>query len=159
MASITIQKARLRLKSPNRFKLQKDIFETFVLFQPKEWLTYAASEDLLLSSLREKWAVVVVSKNNEKRNTFARKYTSQAISIILHHSKTGKVKDFIINASDLRPELKEQLTARNIGGTPKQYYKIVDEIISNAVTRLFEDLDIVYYHKNLADKLRVRLEA
>jgi hypothetical protein len=92
------------------------------------------------------------------RKTLARKYNRQAIDIILHHSKTGRVRDFIINGSDLRPHIREQLTINKIGGTPKQYHKIVDEIFSSAVRRIFEELDLVYYHEHLAGKLRVRLE-
>jgi hypothetical protein len=64
----------------------------------------------------------------------------------------------VINGSDLGQHVKEELTARRIGGTPKQYRKIIDEIFSNAVTRLFEDLDLVYFHDHLANKLHVRLE-
>jgi hypothetical protein len=64
----------------------------------------------------------------------------------------------VINSSDLRQHVKEELTARRIGGTPKQYRKIIDEIFSNAVRRLFEDLDLVYFHDHLANKLHVRME-
>jgi hypothetical protein len=76
----------------------------------------------------------------------------------LHHSRTGRVRDFIINSSDIRRPVKEELTNKRIGGTPEEYRKIVDEIFSNAVRRLFEEIDLVYYHGHLAGKLIVRLE-
>jgi predicted RNase H-like nuclease len=100
---------------------------------------------------------VVTVNNPSKRQTLARKYNRQAINIILHHAKTGHVKDFVINESDLRSHVKEELTIKRIGGTPREYYKLVDEIFSNSVRRLFEDLDLVYYHDHLASKLTVRV--
>ena len=153
------QKPVLRLKSPKRFLVQRQELKRERL--PR---TYAATEDDLLCSLVTTWEVVAIAVNNnngnknEVRKTLARKYNRQAIDTILHHSKTGRIRDFVINDSDLRPNTREQLTISKIGGTPKQYHKIVDEIFSSAVRRLFEELDLVYYHEHLAGKLRVRLE-
>ncbi|SRR5215204_392485 len=144
------QKLIIRLKDPKRFLplWQRD---------REEWLqTYAATEDDLFKNLSIRWEVVTI--NNGKRKTYSKTYNRQAIDIILHHSKTGHVKDFVINESDLRAHVKEELTIKRIGGTPREYYKIVNEIFTNVVRRLFEDLDPVYYHDHLAGKLTVRVE-
>ena len=152
------QKPVLKLKSPKRFSQRQQLEH---VRQPQ---TYAATEDDLLCSLVTTWEVVAIAVNNnngnknEVRKTLARKYNRQAIDTILHHSKTGRIRDFVIYDSDLRPNTREQLTISKIGGTPKQYHKIVDEIFSGAVRRLFEELDLGYYHEHLAGKLRVRLE-
>jgi hypothetical protein len=144
------QKLVIRLKDPKRFL-------PLWLRDREEWLqTYAATEDDLFKNLSIRREVVTINKPSN-RQTLAPKYNRQAIDIILHHSKTGHVKDFVINDSDLRAHVKEELTIKRIGGTPKEYFKIIDEIITTAVRRLFEDIDLVYYHEHLAGKLTVRI--
>src|SRR5215207_4022195 len=146
------QKLIIRLKDPKRFLplWQRD---------REEWLqTYAATEDDLFKNLSIRREVVTINNGKSKRQTLAPKYNRQAIDIILHHAKTGRVRDFVINESDLRSHVKEELTIKKIGGTPREYYKIVNEIFTNVVRRLFEDLDPVYYHDHLAGKLTVRVE-
>jgi hypothetical protein len=148
-------KPLVKIKSPRRFDVQ---IHASILYRQKQrernLQTYTATEDDLWSQLFWCWEVVTL-KNGKK--TFARKYQRQAIDIIIYHSKSGQVKDFIINEFDLRRELREELSIKRIGGTPKEYYKIVDEIFFNAVRRLFEELDLVYYQDHLAGRLRVRL--
>jgi hypothetical protein len=117
--------------------------------------TYAATENDLTSRLHNCWECPVIE--GKGRRTYASKYNRQAIAIILHHSKTGHVKDFVINESDLHSDLKYELTNERIGGTPKEYRNTISEIFTGAVKQLFEDLDAVYYHEHLADKLRVRM--
>ena len=142
--------SKVIIKSPKRF------FPQWYDQGQRRQQTYAATEDDVLKYLSTTWEVVIV--NDGKRKTLARKYNRQAVYIILHHSKTGRVRDFIIYSSDIRRPVKEELTNKRIGGTPKEYHKIVDEIFSNAVRRLFEEIDLVYYHEHLAGKLMVRLE-
>jgi hypothetical protein len=80
----------VRLKDPKRFL-------PLWLRDREEWFqTYAATEDDLFKNLSIRWEVVTVN-NPSKRQTLARKYNRQAINIILHHAKTGHVKDFVIN--------------------------------------------------------------
>jgi hypothetical protein len=170
----TRTKPIIRLKDPRRFLLQTQIFKTFeqtrphpvydnylysVYLNPKDIdlvkeQTYAATEDDVLHNLLTCWEVVTIKNGKEK--TPVRKYSIQAIAIITHHAKTGQVNDFVIKESDLRRPLRKRLTIEKIGGTPKQYRKIVETIISRAVRRLFEELDLVYYYDHLADKLGVR---
>jgi hypothetical protein len=148
-----IAKPKVIIKSPKRFlipwqKQQNQIFPT-----------YAATEDDVLNSLLFRLEPVILRDNNGNviRKTSAKKYNRQALDIILNHSKTGKVKDFIINESDLLRSAREELTNKRIGGTPKEYFKVVEEIFTTAVRRLFEDIDLVYYHEHLAGKLTVRI--
>jgi hypothetical protein len=150
MSSKPKQKLVVKIKDPRRF------YPQWLKEQERQQQTYSATEDDLLSDLLTRWEAVVI--NDGKRKTFAKKYNRQAIDIILYHSKTGLVRDFVIKESDLRRHTKEELTNKRIGGTPKEYHQIVDEIFSNAVRRLFEELDLVYYHNHLAGKLQVRLE-
>jgi hypothetical protein len=124
--------------------------------EPKQFQTYSATEDDLLCNLMCRNEVVIVNKG--KRKTLAKKYNRQAISIILHHSRTSRVNDFVINLSDLTTEVKEELTLDRIRGTKRQYYKIFNEILCSVVQRLFENLDLVYYHDHLASRIKVRLD-
>jgi hypothetical protein len=177
-------KVKVIIRDPKRFlinkenqELQQRIFATFKYPRPRQecesysqlacgrdWenidptylQTYAATEDEFLFTLLRTWEVV---KLKNGRKTLYRKYNKQAIGIILHHARSGKVKDFIINDYDIRGHLRDQLSLENIGGTQKERDKIVHMIISNAVRRLFEELDLEHYHNHLVDKMRWRLEA
>ena len=147
---MTTARPKVIIKSPRRFFPQW--YDEQYLKRPQ---TYAATEDDVLKYLSTTWEVVIV---NDGKTTFALKYNRQALDIILHHSKTGRVRDFVIYSSDIRRPVKEELTNGRIGGTPKEYRRIVDKIFSNAVRRLFEQIDLVYYHEHLAGKLMVRVE-
>jgi hypothetical protein len=183
---MTIAKPKVIIKSPKRFlslinnenqQLQKSIFDTFKYprlrqecesysrlvcgrdwenIDPKILQTYAATEDEFLFTLSRTWEVV---KLKNRPTTLGRKYPKQAIGVILHHARSGNVKDFIINDYDIRRHLRDQLSLENIGGTQKERDQIVYEIISNAVRRLFEELDLEYYHNHLVDKMKWRLES
>jgi hypothetical protein len=150
---MTRAKPIVRLKDPKRFLIpwQKQ--------QIIQFPTYAATEDDVLTSLLFRLELVTLKDNNgnRTRKTIAKKYNRQALDIILHHSKTGQVKDFIIKESDLMRRAREELTNKRIGGTPEEYFKIIDDIFTNAVRRIFEEIDLVYYHEHLADKLVVRI--
>jgi hypothetical protein len=149
---MSLAKPKVVIKDPRRF------YPEWLKKQERQLQTYSATEDDLLSDLATRWEAVVVNNGDGERRTFAKKYNRQAIDIILYHAKTGHVRDFVIKDSDLQRHTRYELTNKRIGGTPKEYHQIVDEIFSNAVRRLFEELDLVYYHNNLAGKLHVRLE-
>jgi hypothetical protein len=110
-------------------------------YDPEGIQTYAATEDDALYTLLIHFEVV---EFNNGHKILGRKYQRQVIEIILNHARCGKVKDFIFNKSDIQGHLKEQLTIENIGGNPKEYCKIVKEILTSAVRRLFEELDTEY---------------
>lgn len=123
--------------------------------------TYAAIKDDLYRNLKFRKEIVIIKDKRNKNGkirveTLGNKYLRQVIAIITHHAQSGQVKDFVIKESDLRRELRGRLSIDNIGGNSKQYHKIIQEIFSNAVRRLFEELDIVYYHEHLADRLEVK---
>ena len=182
---MTIAKPKVIIKSPKRFlslinkenqQLQQGIFDTFKYprlrqecesysrlvcgrdwenIDPKILQTYAATEDEFLFTLLRTWDVAKL-KSGEKKQS--KKYQKQAIGIILHHARSGNLKDFVINDYDIRGHLRDQLSLENIGGTQKERDQIVYEIISNAVRRLFQELDLEYYHNYLIDKMRWRIE-
>jgi hypothetical protein len=123
--------------------------------------TYAAIKDDLYRNLKFRMEIVIIKDRRNKNGkirveTLGNKYLRQAIAIITHHAQSGQVKDFVIKESDLRKDLRGELSIDNIGGNPKQYHKIIKEIFSDSVRRLFEELDIVYYHEHLADRLGVK---
>ena len=175
-------KLTTKVKSPKRFLIQKEnpklqqqnldtskhprsrVYEKYSYsvtralpkYDPLRMQTLAATEDDVLYTLLMQFEVV---KFNNGRETLGRKYQKQVIEIILNHARYGKVKDFIFNKSDIRGHLKDQFTIEKIGGTPKECRNIVREILTNAVRRLFEELDTEYYHNHLAGKLQVRFES
>jgi hypothetical protein len=179
-----VAKPKVMIKNPKRFLvnwenqgLQQKIFNSLKYPRPRQecesysqlvygrdWenidpallQTYAATEDEFLFTLLRTWEVVTLKSGQPK---LGRKYQKQAIGIILHHARSGKVKDIVINDNDIRGHLRDQLSRENIGGTQKERDNIVHEIISNAVRRLFEELDLEYYHNHLIDKLKWRLES
>ncbi len=181
--TIARPKVKVIIKDPKRFltnkeyqEMQQKIFDTFKYPRPRQgcesysslvcgrdWenidptylQTYAATEDEFLFTLLRTWEVI---KLKNGRKALYRKYSKQAIGMILHHARSGNVKDFIINDYDIRGHLRDQLSLENIGGKQKERDKIVHMIISNAVRRLFEELDLEYYHNYLIDKIRWRLE-
>ena len=180
---MTNSRPKVIIKSPKRFlinkenqELQQKIVDTFKYprphqgcesyirllcgynwenFDPTYLQTYAATEDEFLFTLLRTWEVV---KLKNGRKTLCRKYQKQAIGIIMHHARSGNVKDFMINDCDIRGHLRDQLSLENIGGTQKERDEIVYMIISNAVRRLFEELDLEYYHNLLVDKIKWRMK-
>jgi hypothetical protein len=180
---LTNARPKVIIKSPKRFLINKEnrelrqkIVDTLKYPRPRQgcesysrlvcgynWenvgptylQTYAATEDQFLFTLLRAWEVV---KLENGRKTLCRKYPKQTIGIIIHHAKSGNVKDFIINDSDIRGHLRDQLSLENIGGTQNERDEIVYLIISNAVRRLFEELDLEYYHNHLVDIMKWRME-
>jgi hypothetical protein len=110
---------------------------------------YTATEDEFLWMLLMTWKV---------DGGLIRKYIDQLNYIVLHHASSGNLKDFVIDESDIRGHLKEELTTERIGGTPKQRDEIVCEIISNAVRRLFEELQPRFYREHLKGKISWKIQ-
>jgi hypothetical protein len=180
---LTDARPKVVIKSPKRFlinkenrELQQKIVDTFKyprsrqgcenysrLVCGRDWenidptylQTYAATEDEFLFTLLRTWEVV---KLKNKRKTLCRKYQKQAIGMILHHARSGNVKDFLINDCDIRGHLRDQLSLESIGGSQKERDEIVYTIISNAVRRLFEELNLEYYHNHLVEKMKWRMD-
>jgi hypothetical protein len=141
---MTTAKPKVVIKSPKRFfknenqELQQRIFNTFKYTRPhqecesysrlvcgRDWenidptilQTYAATEDEFLFTLLRTREVV---KLKSGRKTLGRKYQKQAVGTILHHARSGNVRDFIIYDCDIRGHLRDHLSLENIGGTQKE---------------------------------------
>jgi len=90
---------------------------------------------------------------NEGKEIHLRKYYKQARDLFKWIPIAKPSPAFIIYISDLTPELKAQIEHLR-ATTPEN----LSYVISQAVARIFENLDFEYYHLSIARNLRVRFE-
>jgi hypothetical protein len=91
--------------------------------------------------------------NDKGRSILVKKYYSQARQLMKWIPIAKPPPDFIINISDLTSrKLKEEIA--NLVHHPKT----MQYVLTQAVGRIFENLDFEYYHLSIAKNLRVRFE-
>jgi hypothetical protein len=116
-------------------------------FPEEEWTTECSVDELLLSlaGVRECFT------NDSDRIIHVRKYYRLARAILKWVPISKPPPDFIINISDLPQRILQE------------FEKVTDNdtmtyILTQAVGRIFENLNFEYYHLSIARNLRVRLE-
>lgn len=96
---------------------------------------------------------VTITKDNGRTIT-VRKYYRRARELMkwLPVIKLPS-NEYVINLSDLTPRIREEL--ESVSKTPIT----LRYVLTQAVGRIFENLDFDYYHLSVARNLRVRLES
>ena len=107
---------------------------------------------LCLAGIREEEAL---AENRQQYSTTTRivhyrKYYHQARDLMKWIPIAKPPPVFIINISDLTPRIRKEIEATH----PED----LNHIMTQAVGRIFENLDFKYYHLSIARNLRVRLE-
>jgi hypothetical protein len=93
-------------------------------------------------------------KNVESDRTIpVRKYYSQARQLMKWIPISKPSPAFVIYISDLTPRIKSEIASISQTTTTLQY------VLTQAVGRIFENLDFEYYHLSIAKNLKVKLEA
>jgi hypothetical protein len=111
------------------------------------------TEEYLIDLLFLRLASIKETVCNDKGQTVhVRKYYRQARELMKWIPITRPRPEFVINISDLTPQIIKELTQ------PKTCKKARNYIILQAVTRIFENLDFEYCHLSIFRNLRVRLE-
>jgi hypothetical protein len=112
-------------------------------------LTTEALVDKLFLCLAGAKETIIVKENCNKEIT-VRKYYRQSRELLKWIPIAGADSPFIIYLSDLTPQIKQEFDELEV--TTVRY------ILTQAVSRLFENLDFEYYHLSTARKIKVRLE-
>jgi hypothetical protein len=94
--------------------------------------------------------------NDNGRSVTIRKYYAQARELMkwIPIARLPS-NEFVINISDIKPEIREEIESIvNIANS----HKTLQYVLTQAVGRIFENLDFEYYHLSVARNLRVRIE-
>jgi len=112
------------------------------------WAIECFVDELFLGLVQVKETVHI-----EGKEIHVRKYQRQARNLFKWIPIARPSPAFIIYISDLTPELKDQLKEL-ISKSPDN----LPYVLTEAVGRIFENLDFDYYHISIARNLKVRLE-
>jgi hypothetical protein len=112
-----------------------------------EWTIECFVDELFLSLVKIKEPIT----NDNGKTLHVRKYYRQARDILKWIPISKPPPDFIISISDLPQRILQE------------FEKVTDNdmiayIVTQAVGRIFENMDFEYYHLSIARNLRVRFE-
>ena len=116
------------------------------------WTTECAKDELFLNLARVEETITKKGEDNIKILR-VKKYYRQARGLMRWIPIARPPPDFVINTSDLTPEVKQEIESLI------PYPKTLQEVTHDAVGRIFENLDFRYYHLSIARNLRVRFES
>lgn len=121
-----------------------------VILQEEQWTTECLVDQLFLNLCQTKEDIT----NNNGRTIPVKKYYRQARELMgwIPIARLPS-NEFVINISDLSLKVKEEIESITDIPTTLRY------VLTQAVGRIFENLDFDYYHLSVARNLRVRLEA
>jgi hypothetical protein len=112
------------------------------------WTTECLVDELFLCLARKRERV---SFQSGKTIAF-RSYYRQAIELMRWIPITKPPSEFVIYISDLTPEIKKEIESIGDAERTLQY------VLTQAIGRIFENLDSDRYHTSIAQNLKVRLE-
>jgi hypothetical protein len=117
--------------------------------QKEYWTTECLVDQLFLNLCSSRQAIV----NDNGRIITVRKYYAQARELMkwIPIARLPS-NEFVINISDITPAIRKEI--ESIVNSPK----MLQYILTQAVGRIFENLDFEYYHLSVARNLRVRFE-
>jgi hypothetical protein len=117
--------------------------------QKEYWTTECLVDQLFLNLCSSRQTIT----NDKGRTITVRKYYRQARELMkwIPIAKLSS-NEFVIYISDLTPTVRKEI--ESIANSPK----ILRYILTQAVGRIFENLDFEYYHLSVARNLRVRFE-
>lgn len=118
--------------------------------QKEYWTTECLKDQLFLNLCSSKQTII----NDKGRTITVRKYYAQARELMkwIPIARLSS-NEFVINISDITPAIIKEI--ESIANSPK----MLQYILTQAVGRIFENLDFEYYHLSVARNLRVRFES
>jgi hypothetical protein len=118
--------------------------------EQKEYWTIECLVDQLFLNLCSSRQTIT---NSEGRTITVRKYYRRARELMkwIPIARLPS-NEFVINISDIKPAIIKEIesVANN--------HKTLQYVLTQAVGRIFENLDLEYYHLSIARNLRVRIE-
>jgi hypothetical protein len=117
--------------------------------QKEYWTTECLVDQLFLNLCSSRQTIT----NDSGRTITIRKYYAQARELMkwIPIARLPS-NEFVINISDIIPAIREEI--ESVANSPKT----LQYILTQAVGRIFENLDFEYYHLSIARNLRVRFE-
>jgi hypothetical protein len=117
--------------------------------QEEIWTTERIVDEVFLN-LAGKTEYVTIEEND--RSIPVKKYYRQARKLMKWIPIAKPSPEFVINISDLTPKVRKEIESISAYRDTLQY------VLTQAVGRIFENLDFEYYHLSIARNLRVRFE-
>jgi hypothetical protein len=116
----------------------------------EEWTIENTSDELFLclAGKRE----VIPDKREDGRVIYYRKYYHQALKLFKWIPIAKPSPEFVINVSDLPQRIIQELQQNITGNITRRY------VVTQAVGRIFENIDFRYHHLSIARNLCVRFE-
>lgn len=147
--TINIRNSNLQQQSSNKITINR--------VDPDVWSIECTIDQLQLDLCRNEEEIMSITENDgwgqrKVKTLIVRKYYRQAKELMKWIPLTKPVPEFVINASDLSPEVIVELETRI------DYPSILNTILKQAVGRIFENIDFTYYHLSIARNLKVRIE-
>jgi hypothetical protein len=117
--------------------------------QKEYWTTECLIDQLFLNLCSSRQTIT----NDSGRTITIRKYYTQARELMkwIPIARLPS-NEFVINISDIISAIREEI--ESLANSPKT----LQYILTQAVGRIFENLDFEYYHLSIARNLRVRFE-
>jgi hypothetical protein len=112
------------------------------------WTTECLVDQLFLNLCSSKQTII----NGKGRTITVRKYYSQAHRLMKWIPIARPAPEFVISVGDLSPRVKKEIESVIDSSTILQY------VLTQAVGRIFENIDFDYYHLSIARNLKVKFE-
>jgi hypothetical protein len=116
--------------------------------QKEYWTTECLVDQLFLNLCSSRQTII----NDNGRTFTVGKYYSQAHRLMKWIPIAKPAPEFVINISDLKPEVRKEIESIIDSPMTLQY------VLTQAVGRIFENIDLNYYHLSIARNLKVKFE-
>jgi hypothetical protein len=117
--------------------------------EEEKWTTERIVDEVFLNLAGTK-ENITIEKNG--RSIPVKKYYTQARELMKWIPIARPSPEFIINICDLTPKVRKEIESII------SYHETLQYVITQAVGRIFENLDFEYYHFSIGRNLRVRFE-
>ena len=116
--------------------------------QKEYWTIECLVDQLFLNLCSSKQTII----NDNGGAITISKYYSQAHRLMKWIPIARPAPEFVINISDLEPQVRKEIESIIDSPTTLQY------VLTQAVGRIFENIDFDYYHLSIARNLKVKFE-
>jgi hypothetical protein len=113
------------------------------------WMTECLVDQLFLCLAGTK---EYITTDNNGRPIPVKKYYSQARQLMKWIPIARPAPEFVINIGDLKSKVRKEIESIIDSPTTLQY------VLTQAVGRIFENIDFDYYHLSIARNLKVKFE-
>jgi len=114
-----------------------------------KWATECLVDEVFLNLAAIKEIITIEEKSRSIR---IKKYYRQARELMKWIPIARPSSEFVVYIGDLTPKVRKEIESII------SYPKTLQYVITQAVGRIFENLDFEYYHFSIARNLRVRFE-